>query len=106
MTTSGLSPSGWLTATAGQFPASPDLDRLLQVGWSAASAMLLLAILAGSVHAEPALPSLGARQYGWRPRAYLRGYRTRHCGAAGSAHRRTALADAVPFRCTGIGHRP
>jgi bla regulator protein blaR1 len=49
MTASGLSPSGWLTATAGPFSASPDLDRLLQVGWSAASAMLLLAILAGSV---------------------------------------------------------
>src|SRR5258705_11188384 len=48
MTASGLSPSGWLTATAGPFSASPDLDRLLQVGWSAASTILLLAILAGS----------------------------------------------------------
>jgi bla regulator protein BlaR1 len=50
MTASGLSPSDWLTATAGRFSASPDLDRVLQVGWSAASTILLLAILAGSVH--------------------------------------------------------
>jgi len=49
ITASGLSPSGWLTATVGQFSASPDLDRLLQVGWSAASTVLLLAILVGSV---------------------------------------------------------
>jgi bla regulator protein BlaR1 len=49
MTASGLSPSGWLTATAGELPVSPDLDRLLQVGWSAASTILFLAILAGSV---------------------------------------------------------
>jgi hypothetical protein len=49
MTASGLSPSGWLTATAGRLPASPDLDLLLQVGWSAASIILFLAILAGSV---------------------------------------------------------
>jgi bla regulator protein blaR1 len=48
MTASGLSPSGWLTATAGQISASPDLDRVLQVGWSVASTILLLAILAGS----------------------------------------------------------
>jgi bla regulator protein blaR1 len=49
ITASGLSPSGWLTATAGPFSASPDLDRVLQVGWSAASTTLLLAILAGGV---------------------------------------------------------
>jgi bla regulator protein blaR1 len=49
MTASGFSPSGWLTATAGELPASPDLDRLLQVGWSAASTILFLAILASSV---------------------------------------------------------
>jgi len=48
MTASGLSPSGWLIATAGQISASPDLDRVLQVGWSVASTILLLAILAGS----------------------------------------------------------
>lgn len=48
MTASGLSPSGWLTATAGRFPASPDLDRVLQMGWGVASTVLLLAILAGS----------------------------------------------------------
>ncbi|UPJ53682.1 hypothetical protein IVB30_21650 [Bradyrhizobium sp. 200] len=58
MTASGLSPSGWLTATAGGFPAFPDLDRLLQVGWSAASTILLLAILAGSVQ-------LNRRRRGW-----------------------------------------
>ena len=46
--TAGLSPSGWLAA-AGPFATSPDLDRLLQVGWSAASTILLFAILAGSV---------------------------------------------------------
>jgi bla regulator protein blaR1 len=50
MTASELSPSGWLTATAGQISASPDLDRLLQLGWSTASTVLLLAILAGSIH--------------------------------------------------------
>jgi len=49
ITVSGLSPSGWLAATAGSLSASPGLDRLLQVGWSAASAILLLAIVAGSV---------------------------------------------------------
>jgi bla regulator protein BlaR1 len=48
MTASGLSPSGWLTATAGRFSASPDLERLLQVGWSVASTLLFLAILATS----------------------------------------------------------
>jgi len=61
MTASGLSPSGWLSATAGPFPASPDLDRLLQVGWGAASTILLLAILAGSV------------QLNWRRRRWERG---------------------------------
>jgi bla regulator protein BlaR1 len=50
ITASGLSPSGWLTATAGSFSTSPDLDRLLQVGWAAASTILFVAILAGSVH--------------------------------------------------------
>jgi bla regulator protein BlaR1 len=49
MTASGLSPSGWVVATARSLSASPDLDRLLQVGWSAASAILLLAIVASSV---------------------------------------------------------
>ena len=48
ITVSGLSPSGWLAA-AGPLSASPDLDRLLQVGWSAASAILLLVIVASSV---------------------------------------------------------
>jgi len=61
MTASGLSPSGWLTATAGRFSASPDLDRLLQVGWSAASTILLMAILASSV------------QLNWRRRRWERG---------------------------------
>ncbi len=61
MTASGLSPSGWLTSTAGRFSASPDLDRLLQVGWSAASTILLLAILAGGV------------QLNWRRRRWERG---------------------------------
>jgi bla regulator protein blaR1 len=49
MTASGPSPSAWLSATAGPLAASPDLDRLLQVGWGAASAILVLAILVGSV---------------------------------------------------------
>jgi len=49
MIASGLSPSGWLTATAGPVSASPDLDRLLQAGWAVASTILLLAILTGSV---------------------------------------------------------
>ena len=48
ITVSGLSPSGWLTATAGSLSASPDLDRLLQISWSAASAILFLAIVASS----------------------------------------------------------
>jgi bla regulator protein BlaR1 len=61
MTASGLSPSVWLTATVGRISASPDLDRLLQVGWSAASTVLLLAILAGSV------------QLNWRRRRWARG---------------------------------
>jgi bla regulator protein BlaR1 len=61
MTASGLSPSGWLTATAGQFSVSPDLDRLLQVGWGAASTIPLLAILAGSA------------QLNWRRRRWERG---------------------------------
>ena len=49
ITVSGLSPSGWLAATAGSLSASPDLDRLLQVGWIATSAILLLAVVASSV---------------------------------------------------------
>lgn len=61
MTVSGLSPSAWLTATAGRFATSPDLDRLLQIGWIAASTILLLAILAGSV------------QLNWRRRRWERG---------------------------------
>jgi bla regulator protein blaR1 len=61
MTASGLSPSGWLTAAAGQFSASPDLDRLLQMGWSAASTILFLAILASGV------------ELGWRRRRWQRG---------------------------------
>jgi bla regulator protein blaR1 len=61
MTASGLSPFGWLTAAAGQFSAYPDLDRLLQVGWSAASTILLLAILASGV------------QLNWRRRHWERG---------------------------------
>jgi hypothetical protein len=61
MTASRLSPSGWLSATAGRFSASPDLDRLLQVGWSAASTALLLVIVAGSL------------QLSWRRRRWERG---------------------------------
>jgi bla regulator protein BlaR1 len=61
MTASGLSPFGRLTATAGQFSANPDLDRLLQVGWSAASTILFLAILASGV------------QLSWRRRRWERG---------------------------------
>jgi bla regulator protein blaR1 len=49
ITASGPSPSGWLPATAGGFEASPDLDRLLQAGWGAASIILFATILAGSV---------------------------------------------------------
>jgi hypothetical protein len=48
MTASRLSPSAWLTATTG--PSSDTgLDRLLQVGWSVASTILFLAIVAGNV---------------------------------------------------------
>jgi bla regulator protein blaR1 len=61
ITASGLSPSRWLSATAGGFSAAPDLDLLLQVGWSAASTILLLAILAGSLHLN------------WRRRRWQRG---------------------------------
>jgi bla regulator protein BlaR1 len=61
MTATGLSPSGWLAATAGVSSASPDLERLLLLGWSAASTILLLAILAGSV------------QLNWRRRRWERG---------------------------------
>jgi beta-lactamase regulating signal transducer with metallopeptidase domain len=61
MTSSRLSPSGWLTATTGLSPASPDLDRLLEVGWSAASTILLLVILTGSA------------QLSWRRRHWERG---------------------------------
>jgi bla regulator protein BlaR1 len=61
ITVSGLSPSGWVTATVGQFSASPDLDRLLQVGWSAASTILLLAILTSGV------------QLSWHRRRWERG---------------------------------
>jgi bla regulator protein BlaR1 len=49
MTARWLSPSGWLTATTGLSSADPDLDRLLQVGWSAVSTILFLAIVAGNV---------------------------------------------------------
>lgn len=56
MTASALSP--WLTATAEERAASPHLDRLLQLGWGGASAILLLAILAGSVQ-------LNRRRRGW-----------------------------------------
>jgi bla regulator protein blaR1 len=45
ITVGELSPSSWVTATVGQLPTSPQLDRLLQVGWIAASTALLLAIL-------------------------------------------------------------
>jgi bla regulator protein BlaR1 len=61
MTARGHSPSDWLTATAGQISASPDLDRVLQVGWSIASTILLLAILSGSA------------QLNWRRRRWARG---------------------------------
>jgi hypothetical protein len=46
ITTTSLSPSDWLTMTAG-LPTSA-LDLLLQAGWSVASALLLLVLLAGS----------------------------------------------------------
>jgi hypothetical protein len=46
---------------AGPFSASPDLNRPLQVGWIAASTILLLAILASSV------------QLDWRRRRWERG---------------------------------
>ena len=58
MTASGLSPSGWLATTARAVSAFPDLDRLLQIGWGAASTTLLLAILAGGVQ-------LDRRRRGW-----------------------------------------
>jgi len=58
MTASGLLPSGWLATTARAVSAFPDLDRLLQIGWGAASTTLLLAILAGSVQ-------LNRRRHGW-----------------------------------------
>jgi hypothetical protein len=61
ITATGLSPSGWLTATAGRFSASPDLDRLLQLGWSATSTILFLAIIASSL------------QLTWRRRRWQRG---------------------------------
>jgi hypothetical protein len=44
-----LSPSNWLTATAGLPAAAPDLDLLLQIGWGTASVLMLLAVLAGSI---------------------------------------------------------
>jgi hypothetical protein len=62
MTTSGLSPSSWLTATTGLSSAFPDLDLMMQVGWAAASTILLLAILAGSVDLN------------WRRRRWARGH--------------------------------
>jgi bla regulator protein BlaR1 len=58
MTAGGPSPSRWLSAAAGPLSASPELDRLLQVGWIAASTLLLLTILAGSVQ-------LNRRRRGW-----------------------------------------
>jgi bla regulator protein blaR1 len=58
MTATGRSPSGWPSAIAAPLPASRDLDRLLQVGWIAASTILLLTILAGSVQ-------LNRRRRGW-----------------------------------------
>jgi bla regulator protein blaR1 len=61
ITASGLSPSRWLTAAAGGFSTSPDLDLLLQLGWGAASTILVLAILAGSAHLN------------WRRRRWQRG---------------------------------
>jgi len=57
-----LSPSHWLTATAGLAAAAPDLDLLLRVGWSVASALLLLALLAGSADLS------------WRRRCWARGH--------------------------------
>jgi bla regulator protein BlaR1 len=57
-----LSPSDWLTMTARLSPATPDLDLLLQVGWSAASGLLLLVILAGSA------------ELSWRRRHWERGH--------------------------------
>jgi hypothetical protein len=52
ITASGLSSFSWLAAITEQISAYPDLDRLLQVGWGAASAALLLAILAGSLQSS------------------------------------------------------
>ena len=62
ITETSLSPTDWLTATAGPPAATPDLDLLLQVGWSAASGLLLLVLLAGSV------------ELSWRRRHWERGH--------------------------------
>jgi bla regulator protein blaR1 len=56
---SGPSPSAWMSATLGSLPASPDLDRVLQVGWIAGSTALLLAVVAGGVQ-------VGRRRRRWQ----------------------------------------
>jgi bla regulator protein blaR1 len=45
MTANELSPAAWAAAAVGEAAASPDLDRLLQVGWAVASTALVLTIL-------------------------------------------------------------
>jgi beta-lactamase regulating signal transducer with metallopeptidase domain len=49
MTATELSPSAWTTAAVGEAAASPDLDRLLQVGWAVASTALVLTILTSAM---------------------------------------------------------
>ncbi|MBV8700401.1 MAG: hypothetical protein JO052_21520, partial [Bradyrhizobium sp.] len=61
ITATGLSPSGWPKASAAFSAAAADLDRVLQTGWSAGSALLLLAVLAGRV------------ELSWRRRSWQRG---------------------------------
>jgi bla regulator protein BlaR1 len=59
-TANALSPAGWLPATTEAAAGFPDLDRLLQLGWAAASMILLAVILACSVQ-------LRLRGRRWRP---------------------------------------
>jgi bla regulator protein blaR1 len=61
MTARELSPSAWLNASTGQVATSPGLDGLLEGAWLAASAALLLAIIASSL------------QLHWRRRRWERG---------------------------------
>ena len=58
MTANELSPAAWTAAAVGEAAASPDLDRLLQVGWACASTALVLTILTGALQ-------LGRRRRRW-----------------------------------------